>query len=340
MLTAGMGLGKGVVPEGHSTIAQRFSVGLGTAAGRVPKGRPIRERRRSASAVPSGLGSRLISFPTLKRWAILKCPYGTSARTNNPRAGGYTRGLLLVILLLCVASTRASSFEDLFNDGTQSYKSGQYARASDAFAKSAAEHPASGTLLNLGLSEWQRGKVGPAICAWEQAAWVNPYGEAARTNLKFARKSAQLEAPDLAWYEVVSTWLPADWWAWITGVSLWLAIAMVTLPGILRQPRRTWHQAAAAFGLMVFLLSVPAHMGVRSRTCIGFVLQKETPLRLTPTTDAQVLTRLQAGQPARVESAHGRFILVRAGSEGTRGWLDRSQLFMIGASVPYAPGAD
>jgi hypothetical protein len=250
------------------------------------------------------------------------------------------RGILFALSIWLASSLDAATFEELFNDGTESYKSADYAHASEAFSKSAAQHPASGTLLNLGLSEWHRGKVGPAICAWEQAAWVNPYSDAASSNLKFARKTAQLEAPDLAWYEVVSTWLPADWWAWITGVSLWLAIAMVTLPGILRRPRRTWHQAAAAFGLMVFLLSVPAHTGVRSRARIGFVLQKETPLRLTPTTDAQVLTRLQAGQPARVERTHGKFILIRAGSEGTRGWLDRSQLFLIGASIPYAPGAD
>jgi hypothetical protein len=246
---------------------------------------------------------------------------------------GLLRGMVFALSMLSISSLHAASYEEIFNDGAEYYKSADYAHASESFSKSVAVRPAFGTLLNLGLSEWQQGRVGTAVCAWEQASWISPYSDVARSNLRFARKNAQLEAPDLTWFEVVSTWLPADWWAWITGASLWLAIAMVTLPGILRRPRRTWQQASAALGLMVFLLSVPAHAGVRSRARIGFVLHRDTPLRLTPTHDSQLVTRLPAGFPARIEAARGQFVLVRAGSEGTRGWLDRAQIFLISDSV-------
>jgi hypothetical protein len=41
----------------------------------VPKGR----LKPAASAVPSGLGqSQISALPTLKRWAIVGCPYGTN----------------------------------------------------------------------------------------------------------------------------------------------------------------------------------------------------------------------------------------------------------------------
>jgi hypothetical protein len=232
-----------------------------------------------------------------------------------------SRPWLLLGLLLTCASTHAGSAPDFFEKGVLAYRGGEFARATDAFRRSAEVAPAPGTLLNLGLSEWQRGAVGPAVLAWEQARWLNPFGQQAAENLRFARKVAQLESPDLAWYEVVSTWLPVNSWAWIAGLSLWSAVAIGLLPGIFRLKRAVWHQAMAALGLAVFLLSVPAHVGVSSRSRIGFVLDKDTPLRLTPTADAQWVTRLGSGEPARVERVRGNYLLIRT-SRGL-GWIDR-----------------
>ena len=215
----------------------------------------------------------------------------------------------------------------LFQDGTKAYQVADYARASRAFRKSAALELATGTLQNLGNAEWQRGEVGGAIAAWEQALWVDGLNHAARQNLAYARKAAELESPEMAWHEAVSTWLPVNSWAWITGASLWLAVGMVLLPGIMRRPRAAWHQATAALGLTLFLISLPAHVGVQSRTNIGFILHQDTPLRLTPTAEAEVITRLRAGAPARVEKTRGKFALVR--TNRTRGWIEAQQLGLI-----------
>src|SRR4029077_15258806 len=159
----------------------------------------------------------------------------------------------------------AASPADLFRDGATAYRASDYASAIKAFRQSANLQAASGTLQYLGLAEWRRGHAGAAILSWEQSLWLEPFNAAARGNLRYARKVAQLEAPDLTWYEVVSTWLPVNWWAWIAGISFWVAVAMVMLPGILRQPKRAWHQAVAALGLTIFLLSIPAHIGVHTR---------------------------------------------------------------------------
>jgi hypothetical protein len=145
--------------------------------------------------------------------------------------------------------------------------------------------------------------------------------------LRFARRTAQLESPELAWYEVVSTWLPVNWWAWISGASFWLAVAAGALPGILRWRKAVWQQAVAAMGLVVFLLSVPAHLGVQTRSHLGFVLQPNTPLRLTPTAEAQYVTRLAAGEPIRLSRVRGRFVLVRTSQ--LSGWLERPQFGLI-----------
>jgi tetratricopeptide (TPR) repeat protein len=217
----------------------------------------------------------------------------------------------------------AISPEALFQSGTTAYRAGDYANAVEAFRQSVVLQPASGVLQDLGNAEWRCQNAGAAILAWERARWLDPFNPSARQNLSFARKTAQLEAPDLTWYEVVSTWLPASWWAWIAGTSLWLAVGMGILPGVLRQRKATWHQAVAALGLMVFLLSLPAHLGVHSRSRIGFVLQKETPLRLTPTFQAQAMTRLAAGDPGRWVRAHGNYVLIR--TNRALGWVKQDQ---------------
>jgi hypothetical protein len=254
-------------------------------------------------------------------------------KTAERRVRTSAFGLLLVPLLSLAAL--GSSPDTLFQAGVAAYRAADYAPAAEAFRQSTRLQPASGALQNLGNAEWQRQRTGAAILAWEQALWLDPFNGAARQNLRFARKTAQLEAPELTWYEVISTWLPVSWWGWIAGASLWLAVGMVLLPGILRRRKATWHQAIAAFGLMVFLLSMPAHVGVHTRARVGFVLQPDTPLRLTPTFEAQAITRLAAGEPARWIRTRGDDFLIRTGR--ALGWVEARQ---FGLTCPDPRGKD
>lgn len=219
----------------------------------------------------------------------------------------------------------ASPAQVLFNQGNAAYDSERYVQAAQAFAQSAVLEPAVGTLVNLGLAEWQLGRTGEAILSWERARWLSPYNRAARQNLEFARR--RVESPELAWYEVVSTWLPMNWWAWLAGTTLWGAIWLAIAPVILRARKAGWQQATAAFGLMLFLLTVPAQIGVNTRSRIGFVLRDHTPLRLTPTRDAQAITRMAVGQSARVKKTRGDFLLVQSGRSS--GWLQRGELGLL-----------
>jgi hypothetical protein len=238
--------------------------------------------------------------------------------------------MFLAVLLLANLG-RAASSDASFLAGSQQYRAGDYPAAAQAFLESALRRPASGTFQNLGNAEWEQGRAGQAILAWEQALSLNPFNQAVRMNLRYARRSAQLEAPELAWYEVASAWLPVNWWGWIATGSFWLAVGMVTLPGMLRRRKAAWHQAIGALGLMIFLLSVPALAGVHTRSRMGHVLQKDTPLRLTPTADAQFISRLAAGEPARWERSRGSYILIRT-SRG-RGWVEQRELGLIWPGV-------
>jgi tetratricopeptide (TPR) repeat protein len=240
--------------------------------------------------------------------------------------------LTLALWLLGVGPILGETAEALFTRGCGAYQAGDYMGAVRAFRTAAQLHPAAGSFQNLGNAEWQLGHTGQAVLAWERSLWLDPFHRTAYTNLRFARKTAQLESPELAWYEVVSSWLPVNWWAWIAGLSFWLAVAMVMLPGIFRWRKLAWHQALAALGLAVFLLSVPAHLGVDTRSRIGFVLQKNAPLRLTPTENAQFITRLPAGEPARLERIRGTFLLIH--TSHTTGWIERNQFELTSALMP------
>ena len=245
------------------------------------------------------------------------------------------RALLWLALALFASSVDAAPADALFRYATNAYYAGEYSQAAGAFAQSAALHPASGTLHNLGNAEWQLGRAGAAIVAWEQALWLNPFNRAARNNLRFARRAAQLETPDLAWYEAVSSWLPANWWAWLAAASLWLAVAVSTVPGVLRWPKASWHQALAAFGLAVFLLSVPAHLGISSRARLGFIVVKDAPLRLTPTAEAQFIARLPEGEPVRLARRHGNYLLIH--SSHASGWIRQTEFRLICSPPATAP---
>jgi len=246
-------------------------------------------------------------------------------KNHNHTFAGWIFGQTLAcgICISCLASAVVGSY---FQSGVDAYNKAEYASAIESFRKAVSLQPAPGTLQNLGNAEWQSGGTGRAILAWEQSLWLDPFNDAARNNLRFARKAAQIEAPDYAWYEVVSAWLPVNWWAGMAGLSLWLAVGTVVLPGILRWRKATWHQAIAAFGLMVFLLTLPAHWGVHTRMRIGFVLDKNTPLRLTPTEEAQYLTHLASGEPVRCEAMRGKYLLIRTGSQALRGWVEAKQV--------------
>lgn len=247
-----------------------------------------------------------------------------AARRSGLKSALQVARVLLVGINLQVAAAEPGNF---FLDGIEAYRTGNFTNAAANFRQSAFAQPASGAFQNLGNAEWQLGHAGEAILAWERALWLNPYDANAKNNLRFARDTAQLEAPELRWYETGSTWMPKNFWAGMTAASLWLVVGMVTLPTVFRWRKAGWHQALAALGLGIFLLSLPASFGVWTRSRIGFIMEKNIPLRLTPTAEAEAVTRLAAGEPARLVRAKGKYLYVRTSRNA--GWVEREQLGLV-----------
>ena len=215
----------------------------------------------------------------------------------------------------------------LFRQGTNAYAKGDFEQAALCFRSVANATSSAGAWHNLGNSEWQSGHPGPAILAWERGRWLDPFDSGTRENLRFARKARQLDSPELTWYETAATWLPADAWPWIASLSFWTALSLLMLPGIFGCRKAGWHQGIAASCFAIFLLTLPAIFGVQTLSRIGVLLPEATPLRLTPTSEAQVLGKLPPGETVRLQRSHGDFVYIRTDSGA--GWIRRSELSMI-----------
>lgn len=237
-------------------------------------------------------------------------------------------GLAVGLCGLNPMAGQAATFDELFLYGCRAYAAAGYNQASELFEEALQHGLAPGLLHNLGNAHWQCGRPGPAVLAWERALWLDPYSRNTRANLRLARKTLQLDQPELTWYEICSTWLPVNAWAVLAGLSLWVGLGAVWLPGVLRWRKAEWHQAVAAAGFAVFLLTVPAMAGVHTRSKLAVILNAQTPLRLTPTKEAQVLAKLPAGDVVRVERQRGAYLYVRAGNDAA-GWVQRAQVGWI-----------
>jgi tetratricopeptide (TPR) repeat protein len=231
------------------------------------------------------------------------------------------------LLALLLANPAARAADDDFMRGQQAYERQDFPASAQSFASAVSNTPSAGSYQNLGNAEWLNGRVAEALLAWERALWVDPRATESRNNLQFAREVAQLEAPDLTWGEIASTWLPVDWWAWLACGSLWFAVSLAVLPAVLRRRKSGWQQALMAIGLGIFLLSLPANYGAVTRATLGLVLAAETPLRLTPTAEAEATTRLVAGEPARVLRSRGKYLLIR--TRLATGWVDHEKFGLI-----------
>jgi hypothetical protein len=230
---------------------------------------------------------------------------------------------VFVALICAVNCSSAANTNDFFATGLTAARAGEIIEAAAVFKNAAAQQPASGALDNLGIVEWQRGHAGAAILAWEQARWIDPFDERAAQNLKFARAVAQLDEPQLKWFEAASTCLPATAWLWISGAGLWLTVGALVLPGVFRRRKSGWQQMLVALGICVFVFSLTANLGVVSRAQIGFVVKKDARLLLTPTREGEVVSTVADGEAARILRTRGNYFLIRTVS--ATGWIDRNQ---------------
>jgi tetratricopeptide (TPR) repeat protein len=268
-------------------------------------------------AAKSGRG--LPQSRTLARWR--------SVLNFAKRLGVRQSSAAVVVAFACLVWNAKAETNNFFSRGIEAARTGDFSDAAIAFQKSVKSQPSSGALVNLGIAEWRRGHAGAAVLAWEQTRWIDPFDARALQNLKFARTAAQLDEPELRWFEIASKWLPPNLWVWLAGASLWLAVGALILPPVFRWKKSGGRQTVAALGFCVFLFAVTANVGVVGRTQIGFVLKKNVSLRLTPTSESEVISTLTDGEPGRRLRTRGNYFFIRTANGA--GWIEQKQFGLI-----------
>lgn len=213
-----------------------------------------------------------------------------------------------------------SDLNPTFFKGSKAYVAGELTDADIAWQRLITLSASPGLLHNFGNAEFKLGKLGPAILAWERARALDPSFRNTTANLRFARGQAGLTEPEWVWHEKYSALLAPDAWLWTATGAFWLAIALLALPPLLKRKRTAWTQGGAVVAIGVFLLTVPALVGIMSRGKVGVVLAAETILRLTPTKEGEMLGKLAEGELARVEKSRGEYVYVRGASDRA-GWV-------------------
>jgi hypothetical protein len=238
--------------------------------------------------------------------------------------------LLVLLATLMIGSLEAepTPAARFFEQGMAATKAGDMTQAETMLREAATLEPASGVLHNLGNAAWRNGQRGSAVLAWEQSLWLDPWNEQAVQSLAYARHTENLEAPNLRWFEVCSTWLPHSWWPWLTMGCFWSCLTLLVLPPARRWRRRDWTHALAAAFAAATLLCLPALAGLNSRARLGFILPAQAPLRVTPTEAAHITSYLSSGTPVRLDRSRGDYLLIN--TRYSAGWVRRSEIGLIG----------
>ncbi len=243
----------------------------------------------------------------------------------------FTRGMAVIMtgLIWTITTFGVKGETNIFERGCAAYEAREFAQAAKLFAVEIKQSPSAEAWHNFGNAEWECRHSGTAILAWERALWISPLDKAASASLRYARRSGQLAEPSLRWWETFSTWLPVDAWACVGAVSFWLAVTLAfVLPVLFGLRGSSWTQSFAAIGFGIFLLAIPGMVGIHTRTSLGVVLKPGTPLCQTPTSHAQVLTRIPAGEVGRCQFARGDYLFLCL-STGDSGWVKKDQIQWI-----------
>lgn len=199
-------------------------------------------------------------------------------------------------------------------------QAGNYEAMAAQLRRVLAVQVAPSVLHNLGNAEFQQGRSGAAILAWERAHALDPQLRQSTSNLRYARGKLGIDLPELSWPERYSSFLAPDVWIWTATLSIWLAIVLLAAPYLFAKPRTSWLQGSAVVAIGLFLLTLPALAGIASRARLGVILTPDTLLRLTPTAEGEVVGHLAEGEMARLEMSRGPYVYIRAGGDRA-GWV-------------------
>jgi hypothetical protein len=188
---------------------------------------------------------------------------------------------------------------------------------------------------DLGVALYRGGHLGPAICAWQRAAWLSPRDADVRVNLSRATgQTVDAVAPpsEPAW----TRWAGPGELGWLGVLGLGGGVlGLAAGVAARRRPALAW--VVSGIGVGSALLAAPLCVGANHRlaaleTPVGVVLEPAVQVRSTGA-GGVVLFELHEGTSVRVREVLQDQVQIEL-EDGRRGWMPDAALGVVDPGAP------
>lgn len=244
--------------------------------------------------------------------------------------------LLTVFLSLCVplfASAVTKKMADY------AYRKGDYQQAIMDYRRLLKQSASAELYYNLGNACYRSDSLTMAILAYERALLLSPGDKDIRFNLQFARSKTidkltpESEVVFVTWYRGLVNLTNANVWAYISVVSIVLALLLVLV--YLFAPRVLWRKVGFFGGLtfLVFfifstLFAWDQHHAFVNRSG-AIIMAPSVNVKKTPSANAEDAFILHEGTRVDVTDTNMKSWRGIRLPDGREGWMPSEQLEMI-----------
>ena len=236
--------------------------------------------------------------------------------------------LIFATLALMPAYLGGQTAQEFFMMGNNAYKAQDYARAKENYLESQKGGMADSDLLfNLANTHAKLGEKSQAQLAYMKALYRNPRMREAEANLAILAKDASLELPSKDGAASFCYELSEYEWTIIAFVSFWLMAIFVFVPPLYFKKSAVWTFLALACTI-VMLTAIAGIYNWRTYASTAIAMSDDTPLLVSPASNAPITARMAEGQIAAVKKRFGDFMYVEAPS-GKCGWAKRGKMLTV-----------
>jgi hypothetical protein len=193
-------------------------------------------------------------------------------------------------------------------------------------------------LIELARAHEQDGDAPSALATYELARWHDPRNAAVRAEVERLRASLGV-ADEADGWRAPFRWLTIGEWGFVLAGAAAALGGLALAHGLRRTPApgRRRGKAVAASLVVMIAAAVTGLVVQASRLDEAIVHVQGAPLFVSPTSAAQSVGALRAGERVRIEGAHRSYVQVRTRA-GLLGWLPDATVTPL-KGMPPAPAA-
>lgn len=243
---------------------------------------------------------------------------------------------LTVILLLCLPLFASAVTKQMADSA---YQKGDYQQAIIDYQYLLKQGTSAELYYNLGNAYYRSDSLTMAILAYERALWLSPGDKDIRFNLQFARSKTidkltpESEVVFVTWYRGLVNLTNANVWAYISIVSIILALLLVLI--YLFVPHMLWRKVGFFGGMTFFVFFIfstlfawDQHHAFVNRSG-AIIMAPSVNVKKTPSANAEDAFILHEGTRVDVTDTNMKSWRGIRLPDGREGWIPPEQLEMI-----------